>query len=644
MSNLRKNNKHNPLLKLNYDDYWDFYINHDEIYNRGSYYNGKYYDDANIVKIDLCNKDCISGNTIMSDERHYWDKGFANNTVLSNISYVGIDNGLFTYRKDRITNKDFISILKKSTYTIHEDDTRLKLHAVSGNTLVYEYPLHINDCEAELNGGFFQGFFKVGCGDYEVFPSKFEDGDVLNFEFTLKKCDLDKESNKTLNDKYPNNKGIFFYIGTRAENKWIYLYDNTENPCETFGIGNFVEDGDIEKKDYIIGNFKNVDPFYEEDEEDDYMYFYTDFNYYDPNLYKEGECDFDDMFDYLDFPKKPKLIDETEEHETIECVCEPNKSVLRPYRNGCGCQLRYRKERASEAKFSSTDSFGDDYLKYSDDISDSQECNIYIEDDIDISDFEYELDNGLPLSDANQYYFYTDNKFLLFDRTCNGMTVDKWVDGTQFMYYGRKSQFKGNLFMLMDRTSTGYNVSNIDELIYKDSNKYNPYNDIYDNALAFRITDDGEIGYRLLTYDCSIEGDNKSKIIEGYSNKGIIPNCEWCSVDVRVTFLGYGKMKFMFYVNGKLVYITKELPRIRLRKLNDIWDKQEGVPFNMSLGGGTQGLCDTVQFNYMLEADRKYPLEENFGGTFIGYIKSFKVYDVPLTKEIVEDNYILNIR
>lgn len=24
MSNLRKNNKHNPLLKLNYDDYWDF--------------------------------------------------------------------------------------------------------------------------------------------------------------------------------------------------------------------------------------------------------------------------------------------------------------------------------------------------------------------------------------------------------------------------------------------------------------------------------------------------------------------------------------------------------------------------------------------------------------------------------------------
>lgn len=57
------------------------------------------------------------------------------------------------------------------------------------------------------------------------------------------------------------------------------------------------------EKDYIIGNFKNVDPFYEEDEEDDYMYFYTDFNYYDPNLYKEGECDFDDMFDYLDFPK-----------------------------------------------------------------------------------------------------------------------------------------------------------------------------------------------------------------------------------------------------------------------------------------------------------------------------------------------------
>ena len=159
------------MFKINYDEYWDFYINHDDLYRRGSY-SSVNYDSSNIANIDLCDESCVSGNTIMSDIWHYWEDGIANESVLSNISYVGIDNGLFTYRRDRITNRDFLSILKNSTYDINSDDTRLKLHAVSGNTLVYEYPLHINDCEAVLNGGFFQGFFKVGCGTYEVFPSK----------------------------------------------------------------------------------------------------------------------------------------------------------------------------------------------------------------------------------------------------------------------------------------------------------------------------------------------------------------------------------------------------------------------------------------------------------------------------------------
>lgn len=347
MSNLRKNNKHNPMFKINYDEYWDFYINHDDLYRRGSY-SSVNYDSSNIANIDLCDESCVSGNTIMSDIWHYWEGGIANESVLSNISYVGIDNGLFTYRRDRITNRDFLSILKNSTYEINSDDTRLKLHAVSGNTLVYEYPLHINDCEAVLNGGFFQGFFKVGCDTYEVFPSKFYDGDTYTFEFKLKRCDLEAESSKTLNDSHPNNKGIFFYIGTRAENKWVYEYDKS-NPCDTIGIGDFVEDGDVSKKDYIIGNFKNVDPSYEE-LDDEYMDLYTDFNYYDPKLYVGDSCDFDDMYDYLDFNKKATIIDETVDHSTIECLCGDNRSSLRPYRNGCGCQLRYKRESASNVK------------------------------------------------------------------------------------------------------------------------------------------------------------------------------------------------------------------------------------------------------------------------------------------------------
>lgn len=644
MSNVRKNNKHNPSLVINYGEYWDFYINHDDLGHCGMISSAAYDDDL-MCSIDLCDSECISGDTIMSSSKYTWASSISNESVLTNISYTGIDNGLFTYRKDRISNKDFLDILRKSSYKIHQDDTRLKLNAVSGNTLKYEYPLSIGDCDAKLNGGFFQGFFKTKCNQYQVFPSNFHDGDVLNIEVTLRKCDLEKESNNTINDSHPSNKGIFFYLGTRAENKWIYEYDKT-NPCDTLGIGDFVDGGNVDKSTYIIGDFKNVDPSHEE-LDDEYMDLYTTFGYYNQELYDGNPCEFDDMYDYLDFNKKAKIIDETADHDTIECVCGSNRSVLRPYRNGCGCQLRYRVESRLEGEnkgISISDTFGDDYLANFNGIANSTDCEDYIEDELDISDFDYELDNGLSVKDANQYYFYTDNKFLMFDRTDEGMTVDKWVDGTQFMYYGRKSQFKGNLFMLMDRTPTGYTVNDMDNLIEEDANSYDTYSDVYDNALAFRITDNGEIGYRILTKDCSVDGDDKSLMIEGYSNYGVIPNCEWCVVNCQILFLGGDRMKFMFYVNGKLVYVTKELPRIRLRELNDLYDKQEGVPFNMSLGGGTQGLADTVQLNYMLEADRVYPLEKYFCGSFIGYVKKLRIYGAMLSKEFIEDNYINTIK
>jgi hypothetical protein len=356
------------------------------------------------------------------------------------------------------------------------------------------------------------------------------------------------------------------------------------------------------------------------------------------------------MFDYADMekPQKNGLIDENKAHETLSWCCGENsegveeKTILTPFFRGCGCPISYKVKK--EGVITTTNGietcseFGEDYIGDWDDIMGLDDAVDYIESELDISDFTYETDNGFDFGQANQYYFYTDNKFLMFDRTKNGKTVSTWVEGTQFMYYGIKNNFKGNLFILMNRTKTGYTVNTINELREKDNNYYNPYDDIYDNALAFRITDDGEIGYRLLTVDCEKEGRNKTKILEGYSNKGIIKDCEWFTVDVKLLFVNSNKMKLMFYVNGKLVYVTSQLPRIRLRALNDLYEKQEGVPYNISIGGGTQGLAETIQYNYMLNPTRLYPLEENFGGTFIGYFKSFKFYNSSLEQAILENN------
>jgi hypothetical protein len=191
----------------------------------------------------------------------------------------------------------------------------------------------------------------------------------------------------------------------------------------------------------------------------------------------------------------------------------------------------------------------------------------------------------------------------------------------------------------MNRTKTGYTIHNIDSVKNKDVNHYDPYKDLYNNAFALRVTDNGEIGYRMLTIDCEKEGRDKTSIIEGYSFEDVIPQCEWVTVNVRFTFLGGDKMKLMFYVNGKLRYITKELPRIDLRALDDLYEKQEGVPYNISIGGGTQGLAETIQYNYMLNPPRVYPLEKHFAGSFIGYMRSFKIYNCFMEQQRIESNF-----
>ena len=76
----------------------------------------------------------------------------------------------------------------------------------------------------------------------------------------------------------------------------------------------------------------------------------------------------------------------------------------------------------------------------------------------------------------------------------------------------------------------------------------------------------------------------------------------------------------------KLKYITSELPKLNLHDLDEIKEKQEGVAYNISVGGGTQGLAETIMPDYMYNPTRTFPIEENFSGTFIGDIKSFKLY------------------
>ena len=100
-------------------------------------------------------------------------------------------------------------------------DKRFILKAVSGDTFCYNIQTSGNT--ATLCGGFFQGFYKLDSEDYEVLPEWYGDG--WTAEFTILKqsgCTI-CSSGITLNDLYPNNSGIFYYVGTRAENKFCKI-------------------------------------------------------------------------------------------------------------------------------------------------------------------------------------------------------------------------------------------------------------------------------------------------------------------------------------------------------------------------------------------------------------------------------------
>lgn len=650
MANIINNNFHNLKMRVNKDEYWDFFINKDAFdYGNLSHYNEDgMYDKCLISFIDSSLDECKENTWLYSTSRYLWDKSSTTEYTLNNIGFTGVDNGLVTYLKDRINNRRFVDIYTNSKFNI-EDDSRLKLHQVSGTTHRYDYTVEDLGDSIRFNGGFYQGFFETQCDKYQILPSSLESGESWDLEFTLKKTDFEADGTVKLNDIHPNNKGLFFYIGTRAENKWIYLYDeyNEKDECSLPDIGDYVEGGEIDIKTYGLNNLIDANPDFIDYEEvffDDYM----NFKYFSDDVYESKNLDEDDFFldDYLVMDTKPNIIDEEKnKHSVIGWCCnytiEKQKLGIRNICCGCGCcNNSHRNLSLSNTVrgefFGKCSLFGDDYLA---DIDEMEDGSNFIEVDLDISDFDFRTnDNSITLKNSGQYFVDTDNKFLTFDRTCDGFNVHSYTSDSLVRYYGTKYKYKDNLFLLLNRTCHGYRVKDLDSLkVYENTTNYNIYNDIYDNALGFRITDNGAIGYRYITLDC--DSENGIKIKEAYSFDNVIKENEWVVINVKITAL-FNTMVLRFYVNGKLVFVSDELRKLNLRKLKEVDEKQEGVAYNISIGGGTQGLMETVLPNYMLNPYRVYPIEENFAGTFIGYFKSFKFYNCSAEYNDIYNNFL----
>ena len=515
-----RNYYHNRLdARLTNSDYWDLFLAPDEfpIYPAACVASA---DTSLIVYFDFNEPSqyytgATSADTIYSLST--WDDASVSSSgvTLNDIGLTGIDNGYVTFNKlpGETGNTSLVSAYTGTTIVLPSGDTRLCLTRVTGLTdtissTAYTYPIDIVTTTADtgdyaqLCGGFYQGFYKLDGFDYQTMPNRYEKAFVI--ETWLNKSGTGSTAcsgytGTTLNDTYPDNKGFFYFMGARAENKfWNIFSGNTTG--STCGSG------------------------------------------------ATSGCT---------IPKETNTVTST----------------------------------------------------------------------------------GIPLSPPFIFFTTHDNQFLIYDRTESGYTACNFTGDSITVSSTTIYTDSENQFLIYDRTESGYTACNytgrtttLTELDYLADDAC--------NAFGLRIRDDGSVGYRMLTLTGVCSADTYVTgitVTEDYSASGLVQDDQWthlaakfvydytlsgCSLETASARTG----DLMFYINGRLKHIFRDVKEIIPKRLMEHSVKQEGVPFNISIGGGSQGLIDSMTLDGPDYADAGLPIEKYFAGSFIGGISQFRIY------------------
>ena len=234
--NIKINNVKSIDAKLYSANYYDFML------YKGETISQSLNDLNSIAMADFSNLDIVSGNLYSSV---VWSGATNNGVEMNDIGFTGMDNGFISFPKDRVTNEEFLNLLINTQHIIESGDTRLFLTPVTGNTQLYNYPMYLMEDETDkyiaCKGGFYQGFFKLFGHCYQVLPHTIDNEWVFHFELRPRS---DYEIDGSLvNFNHKDNQGIFFFLGTRAENKFWPFYKTNSALTETFKINNSHTDG-----------------------------------------------------------------------------------------------------------------------------------------------------------------------------------------------------------------------------------------------------------------------------------------------------------------------------------------------------------------------------------------------------------------
>lgn len=618
-------------------------------------YNGRYYDfmlykgecvkqslqDINDMAIaDFSTFDIASGILYSTVT---WTGATNDGVDMEDIGMTGVDNGFIKFDKYKISNKDFLDIYFNSTCHIESGDTRFFMTPVTGNTQEYKYPMYLVNDNGEkyisFQGGFYQGFVKLEGFDYQVLPHNYNKEYLFHFDIRPR-SDYSVASG-TVNENHAENEGIFFFMGTRAENKFWPFYKISSAMTEMMKE-------DLPEKE--SGDCKTTDWLLDEEKQcpkggrcgKNGTYFAVGDGYFSADGWYTDEIE-----DYFNpYPDTEVQLDE----ERCRDIIHPNYLYTYDFNpdNYCECPKcgKNKKDCRCPDEKDCSEYFNDSYF---DDGCSGINFTKAIETEyvgkdviIDKSGRSYTDSEGHELGKRGYYEIVTDNKFLLFDKTDEGFTTETYVEGAYAKIYGREILPDENFFLLFNKTPTGYTTETILEYEERQNatggtgKPYNVYKDVRDNVFALKINQDGSIGYKYGVLNCDDEFEHHYEVKEEYSKPGIVKFDRWNSINVRFAVINPAidkcdtrrrKMRLMIYVNGFLVFISKQLDTIAMKALDDVYQKQEGVPYNMSLGGGSIGLMETILPDYSAIPEYILPIERDFCGTFLGDIKSFKIYE-----------------
>lgn len=233
---------------------------------------------------------------------------------------------------------------------------------------------------------------------------------------------------------------------------------------------------------------------------------------------------------------------------------------------------------------------------------------------------QFDVNSGLYFQLSGGYF---QNFFKLYDyqyeilpyRFNNGFTFEAWLkiddstfsnisskDDGFFLYLGTRAENKYTTLFSGDttyQTSTGYTLGpdNIGDL--EDGLK--------NNVLGFKFNDDKTLGYRYIdensyVLDCST---NKQITATGWTMISLSFN-PYETIDNFAVVMDCAPDRLgdlSVYINGRLFEKVKSFPEFWFKPLNTDKEKQVGVPYNISWGGGSFGLKHSWNFNPYFKKD-----------------------------------------